>query len=78
MKLFALFDWDKTVRSGGYVLFDLITILVEKGIMNENIENEMNKIKEEHKEGKISYEEFAQKAVQIYRKIYKWITNTDN
>lgn len=78
MKLFALFDWDKTVRSGGYVLFDLITILVEKGIMNGNIENEMNKIKEEHKEGKISYEEFAQKAVQIYRKIYKWITNTDN
>ncbi len=75
MKLFALFDWDKTVRSGGYVLFDLIELLVEKGIMDENIENEMKEIKEQHREGKISYEDFAIRAVQIYREIYKWTTN---
>ncbi len=70
MKLFALFDWDKTVRSGGYVMFDFIKLLVQKGIVDKNIENEIDEILKQHSEGNITYTDFAKKAIQIYRKIY--------
>lgn len=70
MKLFALFDWDKTVRFGGYVMFDFIKLLVQKGIVDENIENEIEEILNEHSAGNITYTDFAKKAIEIYRKIY--------
>ena len=70
MKKVAFFDWDKTVRFGGYVLFDFIKILVQKGIFDESIESEIDGIMKEHSEGRMEYTTFAGRAIQIYRKIY--------
>lgn len=70
MELFALFDWDKTIRSKSYVMIDFIKILVEKGIVNKNIQEEMNEVSRQHLQGTITYTEMAEKSIQIYRKIY--------
>ena len=67
MKLFALFDWDKTIRHGGYVMFDFIRVLVEKGIIDENVERDIGAILKNHSEGYLTYTEMAEKAIQICR-----------
>lgn len=70
MELFALFDWDKTIRSKSYVMFDFIEVLIEKGIVNKNIQEEMNEVSRQNSQGTITYTEMAEKSIQIYRKIY--------
>lgn len=70
MELFALFDWDKTIRSKSYVMFDFIEVLIEKGIVNKNIQEEMNEVSRQNSQGTITYIEMTEKAIQIYRKIY--------
>ncbi len=70
MNYVALFDWDKTVRSGGYVLFDFIDILIKNNIIDKSIKDEFDKILKEHSEEKITYTEFAEKVIQIYRETY--------
>lgn len=68
MKDVAFFDWDKTIRKGGYVIFDFIKVLVEKNIIDKNIEVEIANILKEHSGGKLSYNDFAERAVRIYGK----------
>lgn len=70
MKKVALFDWDKTVRKGGYVLFDFMDILVKDNTIDRSIVGEIDSILKQHAEGSLTYTEFAKEAIQIYRKPY--------
>ena len=70
MKNVAIFDWDKTIRKNGYVIFDFIGVLVKENIIDKSILNEIEIILKEYTEGKTTDTEMRKKAVQTYRKIY--------
>lgn len=68
----ALFDFD----FGGYVILDFIRLLIEKKVMDEKFEKEIQHVLNQYSEKEMTYTEFANKIVQIYRKRYLWGTNT--
>jgi len=77
MKHIALFDWDKTIRKDGYVIYDFIEILAKNNIIDKNIKNEMDMILSEHSEGKDTYTEFAKRVIKTYGKYISEVRTED-
>lgn len=69
MRKVALFDFDKTIRNG-YIIFDMIDMLVEHGVLPNRIKDELGTIKQNYSNKKITYHGFAEETVKTYRKIY--------
>lgn len=67
---YALLDWDNTLRKG-YTLFTWMDYLIDIGIVESVVRQEVDYYIEEYKKEKISHDQLAKNACRCFCKIYK-------
>ena len=74
--LYALLDWDNTLRRG-YTLFSWIDYLVSNDIINQGIQDSMDESIRKYKMGEITHDDLSRQAGEIYASYIKGYREND-